>query len=171
MIAAVPISELFTVLLPRGCPNGWLAMLTAYFDDSGTHEASRIVVVGGIYGTEWQLGSLEKMWVRHLERPLCGRKERLSRFRMYDCQNSLNEFTGWSRTETDYFVHQLGTAIIESGVAAYGIACVREEYDELMKGDVRAIFGSPEQMCIRNCFMKAIQWAENNTFDPEMTSR
>jgi hypothetical protein len=145
-------------------------MLAADFDDSGTHNSSEVVLVGGICGTEIQLSSLDSKWKRHLDEPLGGQKQPLRRFHMYDCQNSLVDFSGWNRTETEYFVHQLGDTIIKSGVGAYGIACVRAEYDSLVKGDVRAIFGTPEQMCIRNCFVKAVSWAQNEApFDPKLT--
>jgi hypothetical protein len=38
-------------------------MITAYLDDSGTHgEASDIVLVAGIFGTEARMGSLDRNW-------------------------------------------------------------------------------------------------------------
>jgi hypothetical protein len=144
-------------------------MLAAYFDDSGTHTKAPIVVVAGVCGTEWQLRSLERLWQQHIDQPLCGRKARVSRFHAYDCYNSVGDFVGWTRTETDYFWHQLETVIIESRVMPYGIACVRQDWDELITGSVRAIYGNAEQMCIKNCFVRALLWAERNTFDPKIT--
>jgi hypothetical protein len=88
---------------------------------------------------------------------------------MYDCQNSSGEFAGWTRTETDYFCHQLGTAIIDSGVSGYGFASSRKDWDDLITGDARAVLGDSEGNCVRNCFLKAAAWAQNNTFDPHMT--
>src|SRR6202171_211297 len=144
-------------------------MLTAYFDDSGTHEQSDIVLVAGIFGTEGRMDSLDRNWKKHVDRPLCGAKPPLRRFHMTDCNASQGEFTGWSRTETDYFCHQLRTEIIQSDVAAYGIACSRKDYDELVTGDIRAILGTPEGMCINQCFVRAIGWVQANTFDPKMS--
>jgi hypothetical protein len=170
----VAISDLFRVLLPRNHPDGRLAMLAAYFDDSGTHTGgkwgpSKVVVVAGIFGTEWQLDSLDRAWRRHLDRPLCGRKERLSRFHMVDCQASQGEFTGWTRTETDYFCHQLATAIIESHIGGYGIAIARKDWDSLIKGDLRRVMGDAEGYAISQCFVRGLRWARDETFDPQMT--
>jgi hypothetical protein len=144
-------------------------MLAAYFDDSGTHEQSDIVLVAGIFGTEGRMDSLDRNWKRHLDRPLCGRKHRLRRFHATDCNASQGEFSGWTRTETDYFCHQLRMVIIESGVAACGIACSRKDYDELVTGDIRAVLGNPEVMCINQCFVQSIGWVQDNSFDPKMT--
>jgi hypothetical protein len=144
-------------------------MLTAYFDDSGTHDASRIVLVAGVCGTEWQIASLDGLWREIIDNPMCGEKNPLERFHAYDCNNSIGDFLRWKRVETDYLWHQLQTAIINSGVSSYGVACVREDWDSLITGDARAIYGNAEQMCIKNCFVRAIRWAEQNTFDPMMT--
>ncbi len=170
MNAHAPISDLFRVLLPRDYPDGWLVMLTAYFDDSGTHATSNVVLVAGIFGTEWQLTSLERLWLPHLEQPLCGQKPRLRRFHAYECNNSLGEFTGWTRTETDYFCHQLQTAIIESGVSAYGIAISRQDWDEIITGGLRIFLGGDaEGYAITQCITCTVNWAQRNTFDPKLT--
>src|SRR4029077_3372357 len=104
-----------------------------------------------------------------LAAPFCGMKDRIDRFHATDCYQSLGEFTGWTRTETDYFTYQLRTVIIESGVAAYGIACARKDYDELITGDIRKILGDPEGLCINQCFVRCLGWLQANTFDPKMT--
>jgi hypothetical protein len=143
-------------------------MISAYFDDSGTHDASKIVVMAGIVGTESEMMSLEGLWREHLERPLGGRKEKLSRFHAIDCDRSTGEFARWSRVETDYYKHELRAAIIRSHVAAYGFACVRKDWDDIIQGDVRDILGDPEGQAVRNCFVSALKWARENTFDPQI---
>jgi hypothetical protein len=169
MGSQVQISDLFQVLLPRDCPNGWLGMLAVYLDDSGSHSTSDIVIVAGLAGTEGELRSLEWLWRKELDAPIEGLKPRLSRFHMTECQDFRGEFERWTRTETDYLCHRLQTAIIESGVMAYGMACSRKDWDDLVTGDIRAVWGDPEGMCITNCFTKLIAWAQNYTFDPEMS--
>ncbi len=165
----VLIADLFRVLLPRDCPNGSLAMLTAYFDDSGTHADLNVVLVAGIMGTEWELTSLDALWKPHIDNPLCGRKAPLRRFHATDCYNSQNEFRGWSRTETDYFSHQLREVILASGVKAYGIAISRRDWDELITGELRGFLGDAEGYAIVQCYVGALQWAQANTFDANIT--
>ncbi len=113
--------------------------------------------------------SLDGLWKEHLDRPLCGRKEPIAKSHMYDCYNSTGEFRGWKRTETDFFRHQLREAIIKSRVSAYCIGCVRKDWDDLMQGDMRGPHGDAEGFAIRHCFVKAIKWATENSFDPDIS--
>jgi len=144
-------------------------MLTCYFDDSGTHAQSDIVLVASIFGTEARMDCLDRNWKRHLDRPLDGQRPPLKRFHAFDCNNSVGEFLGWTRTETDYFWHQLQTEIIESGIAGYGVAVSRKDYDEMVTGDIRAVMGDPEGMCINQNFVRAIGWIQANTFDTALS--
>jgi hypothetical protein len=75
--------------VPRDCPNGWLGMLGAYLDDSGSHSTSDIVIAAAVAGTEAELRSLEWLWRKELDAPLEGLKPRLSRFHMTVCTENL----------------------------------------------------------------------------------
>ena len=169
MGAHIPTRELFELLIPASCKNGWLAMLKANFDDSGTHGSSEVVIVAGIMGTESELRTLENLWREHLVRPLCGTKPPIQEFHAAECADSRGEFAGWKRTETDYFRHQLREVIIKSHVSGYGFACVRKDWDDEIQGDLRKVFGDPEGYAITNCFVRALRWANNFTFDQEIS--
>lgn len=85
MNAHVSVGELFGLVLPRGCAEGAVSLLGAYFDDSGTHQGgrwgpSKIVAVAGILGTELEIESLDALWKEHLDYPLCGRNLNLAVF-------------------------------------------------------------------------------------------
>jgi hypothetical protein len=169
MNARVSVADVARTVLPRDCSDGWLAMLRAYFDDSGTHDSSSVVVMAGVIGTESEMVSLEALWKEHLDAPLCGQKAPLTKTHMYDCYGSTGEFLGWKRTETDYFRHQLREAIIKSRVSAYCVGCIRKDWDELMQGDIRGTHGNAEGYAIRQCFVRAIKWANENSFDPQIS--
>ena len=88
---------------------------------------------------------------------------------MVDCHDSQGEFTGWSRTETDYFCQQLQDEIINSGVGVYGIACSRADWDDIVTGELRDVLGDAEGYCISQCYVRALAWANATTFDPQIT--
>ncbi len=140
-------------------------MISAYFDDSGTHDKSEIVVVAGVFGTEARLRGLD----RH------GRKSWLVRYKggnhllsvlTTECHNSTGEYAGWSRAETDFHCYLLRQHIVDADVSGYGVACSRKDWDELVTGDLRDILGTPEGFCIRNCLPGTLYWSEKNYFDP-----
>jgi uncharacterized protein DUF3800 len=143
-------------------------MISAYFDDSGTHTASDVIVVAGVLATEGRLELLERGWKRELANPIEGRKRPLKRFHMTDCFSSRGEYAGWSRTETDYHCRLLRELMIGNDISAYGVACSRKDYDEFIRGDLRDVLGTPEGFCIRNCFVRSLAWMDRTVYDPEI---
>jgi hypothetical protein len=162
------VRGLVALLSPSAAESG-LAMLRAYFDDSGTHGDSKVVVVAGIIGTESELESLDALWGEILHRPLCGLRTSIAEFHAYDCDQSYGEFTGWKRAETDYLRRQLREAIIKSHVSGYGVAISKNEWDEVITDDIRAIFGNAEGNAVRHCFVRSVIWAQTHAFDTDIS--
>jgi len=155
--------ELARLCLPLSTGNAVFSMLAAYFDDSGTHGGD-IVVVAGVFGYVNQIDYLSELWRKQLASP-CPGKLPLSEFHMAECQSSHGEFAGWKRHETDFLVHELGTALIKSGIYGFGCALARKEYDELMIGDLRKAHGDAETFCLINAFVKVLRLSAQHTPD------
>jgi hypothetical protein len=133
-------------------------MLRAYFDDTGTHTTSDVVLWSGIFGNQYQWEYFEMLWGAKLKDPSPG-KPPLKRFHMTDCQAGVGEFLGWSRTATDFLVHELGQIILKCGLYSDGAAISRKDWDDLVTGNLRTALGDAEGYSLRMAFVRALNWA------------
>src|SRR5207302_10270039 len=106
-------------------------MLTAYFDDSGTHDDSAFVLLGGLYGTDEQWEAFDIAWRAKLAAAVPD-KPSLRRFHMFDCQHGDGEFVGYSKPERDALIHDLRNIIIDGGLHGYCCGGSRGDWDDLV---------------------------------------
>ena len=126
-------------------------MVRAYFDDSGTHGGSDVVVMGGLIGTEVQWAGFEQQWRARLAEPLPG-KPPLRRFHMTDCHNRRDEFKDYSEAERDAVIHGFRQVIIESGVYGNAAAVSRADWDRIVAPTPMLLwFGDADGFCFRDC--------------------
>jgi hypothetical protein len=117
-----------------------LLVLACYFDDSGTHVGSKVVVFGGLLGQREHWEYFEPRWREKLDHPLPG-KLPLKRFHMWDCQWRKGEFIDYREAESDALIHDFRQIILDSGVTGVAAAIAKKDYDELIPDDLRAKIG------------------------------
>jgi hypothetical protein len=138
---------------------GLMLMLAAYFDDSGTHNDSKVVVWGGFLGTAAQWSDFDKAWRAKLASPLPG-KARLKKFSLADCNGSHGEFSGYSRAESDLVQNEFREIIVQAGVVGLAYAVDRTEWDDLVQGSARDFLGEAEVGSFSGCFNGVVAAAE-----------
>ena len=155
------------MLLPRTASGKGLAVLTAYFDDSGTHAGSPVVLTGGLYGNEHQWAQLETAWQAILDKP-GDRWDCLTRFHMYDCDHGYGEFEGHSPGARDHLIYRLRNVILEAGLRGYAMALPGPEWGRLVTGDHLAGWGDAERFTVTNCILTTLEWAERESVETEV---
>jgi Protein of unknown function (DUF3800) len=138
-------------------------MLTAFFDDSGTHDDSTFVLLGGLYGAEEEWSAFDQAWRQKLAAPLPD-KPALKRFHMFDCQHGEGEFIRYSKPERDALIHDMRNIIISSGVHGYCCGVSRVDWDDLVAGDMRRFLGDAERFCVTQCFVWINAWGEDHGY-------
>jgi len=143
-------------------------MLTAYFDDSGTHDEAEIMVMAGFIGTDEQWSAFDASWKAKLDAPLPD-KPPLRRFRMADCEARSGEFSGYSKAEKDAVIHDFREIIIDNKLPGYVIAVERRAWDRLVVGPHAVLYGDCEQHCVRRCVSFALDYVRKHESERLLT--
>lgn len=137
-----------------------IAVLAAYFDDSGTHPTSPVVALGGLLGTEDQWKVFEPRWAALLAEPLPG-KPPLKQFHLSPLRAGKKEFEGYTRTETDHINRLFKQIILDIDLVTLATAVNRRAWNELVTGAVAEQVGQPEELCFVKCVdsvLATIRW-------------
>lgn len=129
-----------------------VAVLKAYFDDSGTHDGSPILVLGGLLGNEEQWDSFESQWNAKLQNP-CRNKPPIKAFHSYDLIHKLGEFKSYNQAEIDAVNHDFRKIIMNNGLFGVAVAINLDAWKSLISISnlLNAIFGPAEGCAFSNC--------------------
>src|SRR6266567_6483744 len=100
-------------------------ILRAYFDDSGTHAESDVVVIGGLIGNVAQWEDFERQWTQKLKCPL-PHKPPLKRFHLSACNARTGEFASYSDAEQNAATHDFREIIINTKLTSTASAIDRK---------------------------------------------
>jgi hypothetical protein len=146
---------------PFRVKEGVIAMLSAYFDDSGTHGDSKFVVWAGVIGTDAEFDVLDAAWSAKLDKPFPG-KPPLSKFSVGDCRWADGEFRDYKPAERDALRYEMREIIQNSGVRPVAYTVPVGTYNKIIRGRVRRAYGPPDGIAFAACADQAFRVAEAN---------
>jgi hypothetical protein len=133
-------------------------VITAYFDDSGTHQGSPVVAVGGLIGSEDQWAEFDERWKKLLAEPLPG-KPSLKQFHSTECRGNHGPFGNYNVAERDRITYLFRQIILETGLFSVASIIDQIAWNELVVGPIRMIIGEADVFCSSKCIDCAIRIA------------
>jgi hypothetical protein len=138
-------------------------VLGAFFDDSGTHDGSPVVAMGGLLGTDQQWHEFGKRWLALLKDPLPG-KPPLEQFHLALCRNAWDEFASYNLAERDRATFLFRQIILDIGFVTVTVAVAADAavWKELIvEPDVVEHLRTPLEFCFFKCVetvVNVIRW-------------
>jgi Protein of unknown function (DUF3800) len=132
---------------------------TVYFDDSGTSPQNPIAVVGGWISPAEQWKKFEREWTRIQE------AEGFHVLHMADFMfgSSRTEFGNWNNLKKNRVIRALRKIIQAHCVYGFGFSVHKQDYDEIVSGDVRAKCGRFHYTwAVRMVLGKLERWRQDN---------
>jgi len=120
----------------RGAGDRWIAVIGGFFDDSGTHPESALVVLGGLLGTEAQWDQFHAEWSALVARPLPEKPALKKGFHLAHCRARDGEFSDYSVPEKDRVEYLFRQVIFGTGLVTLAVAVDKLAWNELVRGDL-----------------------------------
>jgi hypothetical protein len=123
--------------------DGWIAVLKAYMDESGTHDGSPVVTVGLYAGVPINWRRWTKDWNRQ--------KRPIKVFHAVDAHNRTGEFEGWSRPARNEYCAKLLPVIATHNILGVTVGIRMHQFEVAMKShpELRKMFGTPYVACFQ----------------------
>jgi hypothetical protein len=148
MSSARFVLELSRAVVPGR--NGFVAVLKAYMDETGTHDGSPVVAVGAYIAKPTVWAKWTKDWNAAKRRVPVGHKP-INVFHAVDCANREEEFEGWDRPDRDAFVIQLLPVLAKHSLVGCAIGIHMDAFAKAMAPhpELREMFGTPYAACFQ----------------------
>jgi hypothetical protein len=122
----------------------------AYFDGSGTNDASDAVAWGGLIGSDAQWDALVPRWREELKRPRPPHFNGVGYYNRYECENGHGAFLGWNRAACDSITYDLRQTILDSGMAGFVAGTFKSAWEQVPKVALH-VMGGAEAFCFSEC--------------------
>jgi hypothetical protein len=125
-------------------------MLEGYFDDSGTHNDSNVVVWGGLIGPAEEFEKLDQKWRAQLLAPIPN-KPPLEKFSLAHCVNAWGEFERYTPAERDLTRRNFRDLIIGVDIAPIAYIVMVEDYYAATRPLDRKYLGEAQNFAFSGC--------------------
>jgi hypothetical protein len=151
MSIAAPMGILTNGLFSFGQRDRSVVVLKAFFDDSGTHENSDVVVMGGIVTTSEDWEAFEPPWRAMLD---C---YGIDKMHMSRCENGWGPFDGWDREKKERCIDAFSDIVARSKGRILASAVSRADWDQVVvETNISDWFSDPLDFLFSTCMQRAL---------------
>lgn len=154
-------SQLLDALLPDG--HGLVAMIEAYFDETGTHHGSQSMCVAGYLFTAAKARRFNERWQSILQ------QAGLQHFRMSECAGGAGQFKGWPPKHRAAIEKKLIALIREHATHGVGVWLTPDEFNAEAPPWWHEYYGGAYTACLMQCVVNVIRWANHASYQGPIT--
>lgn len=145
-------------LHPRSSVWKAMAMLRAYFDESGLHQSPPVTVIAGYVGTESSWSSVEDRWVSVLGE---FRDKGIASFHATDCIGQRKKFAALDKPMVNYVLTQLSGALGSANLLAIHSTVDNAAWARVTPGHSAFldVYSSPLVLCFDDVVRELMRWA------------
>jgi hypothetical protein len=148
------IAELAWITHPSINRHKGMALLTAYFDESGTHLDSEIVLIAGFVATSEKWTAVEAAWRQRLD------VLNLSYYHASACDAGDEAFADIPRELRAGLSFALAGVIADHQLMSVNAAIMRADWDLFKSGEIGKRFIGPYNFCFEYCMQQISSWSK-----------
>ena len=139
-----------------------MALLRAYFDESGVHGPAKITGVAGYIGPAEEWDALQSEWDSELLRFTQDSGHIIEAFHAYDCENGQEFWFGIQKEIREAYYLKLAQVIAKySRIVGVGILVENNSWNRIASAEFKERFKSPYQMCAEMCLQQVAGYSQN----------
>lgn len=151
--------RLLEILLPAG---GVVAVMEAYFDESGTHEGSPVMSIAGYLFDKDQCDRFKDSWAETLNR------YGLSYFRMSECAHGTGEFSKLSKEQRIACEKSMITHIKTRMTLGFAVSMSQAEFSRMAPPHYVDVFGDAYAACVFLAMASVGLWARKRNYSGDI---
>jgi hypothetical protein len=125
-----------------------MALLCAYFDESGTHDGARVTGVSGFIGPVDEWDRLETEWASELERFANDTGRNIKDFHAYECENGEEFWVGIDRSIREAYYQRLARVLVKyTALMGVSFSIENDKWDAYASPEFKKRYRSPYQLC------------------------
>jgi hypothetical protein len=156
----ISVAQLADWLHPLAHIHKAIALVKAYFDETGTHDGSAITAIGGYVGSQESWASLETEWLAILE-PY--RNKGVRYFHMAEALAQEGQFGRIDKPNVNYIVTQLAKLLGKTKPEPFFSAVANKDWDEVVTDEAfLQRFPKPLYLCFENLVHSLWSWSRRH---------